>query len=100
MGEHRDGWKIIEKKLSYTVTVVEKILDVKRIKKNKNTGKLKVEVMETEGRESTGAGKCRRLLKISEGVGTADKDSRRKDKEKLYNDLEVEIYRKNMKKYY
>ena len=56
--------------------------------------------METEGMESTGAGKCRRLLKISEGVGTADKDSRRKDKEKLYNDLEVEIYRKNMKKYY
>ena len=38
MGEHRDGWKRIEKKLSYTVTVVEKILDVKRIKKNKNTG--------------------------------------------------------------
>lgn len=61
-------------------------------KKTKNTGKLKVQVMETGGRESMGAGKHRRFLKISEGVGKADKDSRRKDKEQFYNDLEVGIY--------
>ena len=43
--------------------------------------------METGGRESMGARKYGRHLKIREGVGKADKDSRERGKEKFYNDV-------------
>lgn len=43
--------------------------------------------MEVGGRGSMRAGKCGRYLKISEGVGKANKDSKKRGKEKFYNNL-------------
>jgi len=65
-----------------------KILDVKRKnEEHKNSAKRWKRWRMEGGRESVWARKCRSYLKIREGVGKADKDSRERGKEKFYNDL-------------
>lgn len=43
--------------------------------------------MEVEGRRSVRARKCGRYSKISEGVGKANKDSKKRRKKKFYDNL-------------